>query len=98
MRTLRSTIFVILVVLLSGCGDKENAASRTKFVEADAQRQCAIQKQTYATSDELNQAYEASLKTSGLTEQEQKRFVDKSEKDKKLRAEIAARFQAICAT
>lgn len=97
MKQILATICMTLL-LATGCGNDDGVSKelRDKFVEADAQRLCAIQKETYTSAEEMNTAYEKSLETAGITGVDKDRLLDKRETDKKLREDIAERFQTLC--
>ena len=65
-------------------------------MQVEAQRLCDIQHQTYATEQDLNDAFTKAMDDSGISAKDQKTLREQREDDEKLRTEIDAKYKAVC--
>lgn len=91
------TVFAMSIGLVT-CGNKTSVSedAKTRYVEAEASRLCAVQKQTYPTQQALEDSFNAALDQANLTVKERKALIDLSDDNREFRKRISDRYMEIC--
>lgn len=91
-------ILLVAIALMSGCSDSSAVSEdvRARYVEAEANRLCNIQKQSFPTQEEMERSFEEALTQAGITKSEKKALTKLSEKDEGFRQRISSRYKEVC--
>lgn len=96
MKTPIKTVVVLSTLVLVSCQNTLSVEIKNRYVEIEAGRLCAIQKQTHSTQEELEKSFESTLNSAGFTDSEKKALTELRDKDEKFRQQISDRYQQIC--
>lgn len=93
-----ATSVLVTGVAFAACGGSgytPSASARAAFVEARAQALCKVSDQTFSSQTALEQAYTSAQKAA-ISAKDERWLKSHLETDDQLRADISARFSAMC--